>query len=742
MRLSSLYMLLGAAAIVRAADPLLTEEDDDEEYKKPIITVFNHQEVPAMFELTPENYDSELAAHKYMMVKHYSPYCHHCQAYAPTFQTTYEFYSTLNIGSEPKSKTFTENYDFKFAMINCVAYFDLCAKKKITSYPMTMLFKDGELVTNLKGVKNMTVLSNTIEDTIKTDFPNSRPDQLALPEAGATESPDYKGSSDQSPAKLGSDGKISDNTDTQAELKDSKADSPKTETTSSTPASSTPLDSEPIKSDVTSKPVSNAIAVIDPPKPTGPLPNRNGLSVSLDTLAFMNQVVATRDAWFIKFYAPWCHHCQAMAPNWMQLAKGMKDRLNIGEVNCEKESRLCSDMKLDGYPTMLFFQGGQRVEYDGLRGLGDLTQYAERALEASSGVPDLDLAGFEKLEEKEDVIFVYFYDFATTKEDMEALNRLPLSLINRARVVKTNDPAMFKRFKITTWPRLIVSREGHPTYYTPLTPGEMRDVRGMLNWMKSVWLPIMPELTASNAREIMDGKIVVLGVLNREDQESFISAVREMKSAANEWMEKQIQLFQLERQELRDAKQLRIEEAEDRNDERALRNAKNIRISMDMSNHKQVTFAWVDIIFWQRWLRTTYGIDIKNGDRVIINDEDNRRYWDTTITGNNIVPSRTSILETITKVTTSPPLIKPKYTVGNVQKVFYQLKLTFKEHPYLSFFAVVASLIGLASWYRGRGHSLAGRARSMSLAAEVGKARADGLLGASAGASADGGKQD
>ena len=132
----------------------------------------------------------------------------------------------------------------------------------------------------------------------------------------------------------------------------------------------------------------------------------------------------------------------------------------------------------------------------------------------------------------------------------------------------------------------------------------------------------MPELTASNAREIMDGRIVVLGILNRDNQDSFQSAIREMKSAANEWMDKQIQLFQLERQELRDAKQLRIEEAEDRNDQRALRAAKSIRINMDWSERKEVAFAWVDGVFWQRWIRTTYGIDVKDGERVIINDED------------------------------------------------------------------------------------------------------------------------
>ena len=98
---------------------------------------------------------------------------------------------------------------------------------------------------------------------------------------------------------------------------------------------------------------------------------------------------------------------------------------------------------------------------------------------------------------------------------------------------------------------------------------------------------------------------------------------RELKNAALEWMDKQTQLFQLERQEMRDAKQLRIEEAEDRNDQRALRAAKSKVISITEEDfRKGVNFAWVDGVFWERWIRTTYGVDVSKGERVIINDED------------------------------------------------------------------------------------------------------------------------
>ncbi|CAI4210753.1 unnamed protein product [Parascedosporium putredinis] len=410
----------------------------------------------------------------------------------------------------------------------------------------------------------------------------------------------------------------------------------------------------------------------------------------------------TQDPWFVKFYAPWCHHCQALASTWTQVAKDMKGELNVGEVNCDEESRLCKDVGVQGYPTIILFRGGERVEYEGLRGLGDLLHFAESAVALTSGVPEVDAESFKAMEEKEEVIFVYFYDHGIATEDFLALERIPIHLAGRAKLVRTRDPELAKRFKITTWPRLMVAREGHPTYYTPLAPKDYRDVNAMLRWVKYVWLPIVPELTASNAREIMDGKIVVLGILNRNNEEAFKDAQREMKSAANEWMDKQIQLFQLERQELRDAKQLRLEEAKDRNDERGIRQAKAIRINMSMSDKKQVTFAWVDSIFWQRWIRTTYGIDVNDGDRVIINDEDNRRYWDTTITGNLITPSRTSIMETIGKVTASPPKIKPKLTISSIEKVFFDFRMAFVEHPWLSTACVFSIALAALSWFRGR----------------------------------------
>ena len=512
-----------------------------------------------------------------LLTRSNSPYCPHCQLFAPTYQTLYEFYYTSSVSGVP----FEEAYDIRFGTLDCLANGDLCTKHEIAAYPRTVLYKNGEKLDYVGGAKSMDVVSGMIEKALEEEKPGTRPKELLLPEPEATESPD------------------------------------------ASKARSADAEEEVEREDLTASKTS----ILEPEEKTKPAkpsvtPNKEGTSVPLTAESFQELVTMTQEPWFIKFYAPWCHHCQAMAPNWQQMAKEMKGRLNVGEVNCDVESRLCKDVRLKGYPTILFFKGGERVEYDGLRGFGDLLQYAEKALDICDGIKDVDAASFAELEKTEDVIFVYFYDQATASEDFQALDRLPLSLIGRAKLVKTDDPELYDRFKITTWPRLLVSREGRPTYYTPLTPREMRDTHMVLSWMKSVWLPIVPELTASNAREIMDGKMVVLGILNREDKDSFTGALHEMKEAANDWMDKQIQAFQLERQNLRDAKQLRLDEAEDRGDQRGVRAAKNIRINMDWSDRKEVAFAWVDGTFWQRWIRTTYGIDTKDGDRVIINDED------------------------------------------------------------------------------------------------------------------------
>lgn len=519
--------------------------------------------------------------------------------YYQTSKTAAE--STKSSNSQTSLNSFHRYYDFHFASIDCIAFGDACSSHEVTAFPMFSLYKDSKFVKKYDGRKDMAGLSVFIEEVLESIRPGSRPkDGVKLPEVGA--------SSDKAGASAGKNKQIVGG-------KTSGSKSSKVEVLAGDNATVTEDTTSPNsgkKGTKSTKQSSKSTAI----------PNPAGTSVALSQESFQKVVTNTQDPWFVKFHVPWCQHCHALAPSWLQMSKELQGKLNVGEVNCETEARLCKDVRIKGYPTIHYFRGGERVEYDGLRGMGDLISFAKKALDIGSGVAYVDASTFKELEETEEVIFLYFYDHATTSEDFEALERLTLSLIGHAKIVKTDSAVLADRFKISTWPRLLVSRDGRPSYYNALSPKDMRDFRQVLTWMQSVWLPIVPELTASNSREIMHGKFVVLGILSRERADEFITDKREIKNAALEWMEKQTHAFQLERQELRDAKQNRLEEAEDRGDQRALRAAKSIQIDISEEDRTQIGFAWVDGVFWERWIRTTYGIEVRNGERVIINDED------------------------------------------------------------------------------------------------------------------------
>ena len=86
----------------------------------------------------------------------------------------------------------------------------------------------------------------------------------------------------------------------------------------------------------------------------------------------------------VEFYAPWCGHCQKLAPDWSKAAKQLKpiQGANLGAVDCDVEKDLCSQFGVKGFPTIKSFGGDKTKpeDYNGARDASGIVSYVKEQL--------------------------------------------------------------------------------------------------------------------------------------------------------------------------------------------------------------------------------------------------------------------------------------------------------------------------------------------------------------------------
>jgi len=84
---------------------------------------------------------------------------------------------------------------------------------------------------------------------------------------------------------------------------------------------------------------------------------------------------------FIKFYAPWCGHCQRLEAVWSELANSLEydATVSISRIDCTQHRPICQDFDVNGYPTLLWFVDGKKVEkYRGSRSIEEFKAFIEK----------------------------------------------------------------------------------------------------------------------------------------------------------------------------------------------------------------------------------------------------------------------------------------------------------------------------------------------------------------------------
>ncbi|EJD48123.1 thioredoxin-like protein [Auricularia subglabra TFB-10046 SS5] len=94
----------------------------------------------------------------------------------------------------------------------------------------------------------------------------------------------------------------------------------------------------------------------------------------------------------VAFVAPWCGHCQRMAPELTQVARGLDPLVPVYAVDCDAEAnkQLCAQQMIKGFPTVKMFPRGIKVppqEFQMERTAQNLFMWVSRSIPAKIARP-------------------------------------------------------------------------------------------------------------------------------------------------------------------------------------------------------------------------------------------------------------------------------------------------------------------------------------------------------------------
>ncbi|XP_022093541.1 protein disulfide-isomerase 2-like [Acanthaster planci] len=120
----------------------------------------------------------------------------------------------------------------------------------------------------------------------------------------------------------------------------------------------------------------------------------------------------------VEFYAPWCGHCKALAPEYAKAATSLKESnpdIKLAKVDATEQAEVAKTYQVRGYPTIKFFKNGQVIDYSGGRTSEEIITWLNKKTgPPAKAVETVEEA--EKLEaDNEVVVFGFFKDKESDK---------------------------------------------------------------------------------------------------------------------------------------------------------------------------------------------------------------------------------------------------------------------------------------------------------------------------------------
>ncbi|GAK67571.1 thioredoxin-like protein [Moesziomyces antarcticus] len=619
------------------------------------------------------------------LIEFFSPTCIHCK----------KFGATWNELSHNKDSLRTQypHAPFTLAQVDCVAQWDLCKEQGVTFLPRLTIYQDGkQLSEEYKGDRNYPEISAYI-DKFAADYRKS------------------KGVADVAPvAQPDAPNKAADAANATAANAPAATDKLDSAASTNAPA---PVNSATSSSSSTS----SAMEAIKEVLPTGPNPKG-------ELLSFGSAPIQTKEelqAWlgkasgqgptFVKFFAPWCPHCKAMAAAFQQLSSSLKGRVNAVQVDCEANRALCASYDIRGYPVLRLYDQGHAKEYNGGRNHDAMLKWVLKAISTSGLKPVASASDLGAIAKDNDVLFLYLHSPGTPTEEVRAVEAASQILFGgRAPIFVSDEPALLDRYasslaqdKAVSVPAksaLLVFKDHsiaepvavmHPSSLRSTSSADAEysdDAKAQISrFLSKQKYALVTELTAANFEETVrnaEDALVVLAALSDSIHGD------EVASTASDGIAR------------KDAEIAALRSV-----------ALEWRLKKEASSPRQVVFAWIDADRWKSPLRKLYGIQAAHSPSAVLVDGNKSLYYELAhyadakpatfehqwITPNSIFADIDRVLSGDAPAKSSRTLLQK--SVKGAEVYMNTLIDTSVDHPVAAFgflFAVLAALF----FYLGR----------------------------------------
>ncbi|KAI9249651.1 thioredoxin-like protein [Sporodiniella umbellata] len=237
--------------------------------------------------------------------------------------------------------------------------------------------------------------------------------------------------------------------------------------------------------------------------------------------------VLPQDLMLVEFFAPWCGHCKALAPEYEIAATKLKEKnIPIAKVDCTENEDLCQKNNVSGYPTLKVFRKGEATDYKGPRKADGIVSYMHK--QSLPAVSELTASNFDEFKKSDRVVIVaYASDEASKKAYQEIANKhrdnYVFGLVSDAELTKAHQAESPSVVVYTQF-----DGEQSFTHAGPIEAAKVEE------FVKVNSIPLLDEIDASNFQTYADSGLP-LAYLFHDSVESRDAIVKAAKPLAQKY---------------------------------------------------------------------------------------------------------------------------------------------------------------------------------------------------------------